>query len=341
MSKKTENQIALPLDDMPEIHIVSNKPSEKKKAQNELPEKDELESEALPFSEEAQNIEEENPVAEQTEDYLEDTQQTESSNKAIEEETKEDLSLFGTPMSSIKPKPKILLETPYKVSNQKGEHMRYHLEYDYADKSISPEHVSLLVNTDNTNLEHPQKPIYLEKKKKVPKNKLLKEIFDWTKAIVIAILLTLFIRQFVFVIVTVDGPSMQPNLQTDERLIVTRYDFYLSAPKRGEIIICRFPDPRFPDRYVKRVIGLPGDTIEVKSGVTYINGQPLAEPYIHEPANQDFSKFLVPADTYFVMGDNRNDSSDSRVVGPIPKNDLIGRARYIVYPFDNFGKLED
>jgi len=219
--------------------------------------------------------------------------------------------------------------------------MRYRLEYDYADKSVPSESISMLDNIESANTEIPPKPLYTIKKKRVKKFDAKKEILDWVKAIGIAVILTLLIRTFVFVVVTVDGPSMQPTLQDEERLIVTRYDYYLHEPERGDIVICRFNNEYFPDRYVKRVIGLPGETIEVTDGITYINGVALVETYIQAPPIDDFPATLIPEDCYFVMGDNRNDSTDSRRVGVIPKNLLIGHARTIVYPFDKWGSLKE
>ena len=129
----------------------------------------------------------------------------------------------------------------------------------------------------------------------------------------------------------IEQVSMQPNLHEGEYVIVDKVSYALRQPERGEIIALKNPTPSQPD-LIKRIIGLPGETIEVRSGQVYINGQPLTEPYIREPIAKDFPATQLPMDHYFVMGDNRNNSSDSREFGARPANDIVGRAWIIYWP---------
>ena len=167
----------------------------------------------------------------------------------------------------------------------------------------------------------------------------LRETLEWVKALAIALAVTLLLRAFVVDFVRVEGPSMEPNLLTGERLMVNRFIYRFKDPVRGQIVICTFPDA--PGLYVKRVIGLPGETIQVQDGVCYVDGQPLNEPYIKETMLEDFAAYTVPEDTVFVMGDNRNDSMDSRkpYVGPIPERDIRGPAVAIIWPLNRLAWL--
>ena len=167
----------------------------------------------------------------------------------------------------------------------------------------------------------------------------LREPLEWVKALAIALAVTLLLRAFVVDFVRVEGPSMEPNLLTGERLMVNRFIYRFKDPVRGQIVICTFPDA--PGLYVKRVIGLPGETIQVQDGVCYVDGQPLDEPYIKETMLEDFAAYTVPEDTVFVMGDNRNDSMDSRkpYVGPIPERHIRGPAVAIIWPLNRLAWL--
>lgn len=128
----------------------------------------------------------------------------------------------------------------------------------------------------------------------------------------------------------IEQVSMQPNLHEGEYVIVDKVSYAFRQPARGEIIVLKNPN-RGAD-LIKRVIGLPGETIDVSGGQVHINGQPLTEPYIAQPMASDFPATQLQADQYFVMGDNRNNSEDSRRFGPRPGNDIIGRAWIIYWP---------
>ena len=139
----------------------------------------------------------------------------------------------------------------------------------------------------------------------------LKEIFDWIAVIVIAILISFALHTFVIVNATVPTASMETTIMTGDRVIGSRLYYLRHDPARGEIIMFDYPDdPR--TLYIKRIIGLPGDHIEITGGVVYINGEALDEPYLDVVTEGEWGPYDVPEGCYFMMGDNRNASADSR-----------------------------
>jgi signal peptidase I len=126
---------------------------------------------------------------------------------------------------------------------------------------------------------------------------------------------------------------MEPTLHTSERMVVTRFTYLFTNPKRHDVVVTHYPDD--PQSYVKRIIATSGETIQIKDGNVYINGIVINEPYIKEVTLSDFKATVVPEGKYMVMGDNRNNSRDSRSydVGPIDKNMLVGRVQCVVWPF--------
>ena len=131
--------------------------------------------------------------------------------------------------------------------------------------------------------------------------------------------------------VRVDGFSMIPTLQNGEYILVNKLAYKTGQPNRGDIIVFRLPGDESQD-LIKRVIGLPGDTIEVRNGQVYVNGAALAEPYLSQPTNSTIPARQVEPGRYFVMGDNRNNSSDSRSFGSIARSDIVGRAWVVYWP---------
>lgn len=130
--------------------------------------------------------------------------------------------------------------------------------------------------------------------------------------------------------IRVDGASMEPTLQSGEFVIVNKLAYVLGSPKIGDVIVFHFP--RDPDQeYIKRVIGLPGDRISIKGGKVYVNGQLLEEHYIAAPPVYE-ATWDVPADSLFVLGDNRNNSSDSHNWGPVPLDYVVGKAIFVYWP---------
>ncbi|RCJ37012.1 signal peptidase I [Nostoc minutum NIES-26] len=161
--------------------------------------------------------------------------------------------------------------------------------------------------------------------------------------IAIALFLALFIRTFIAEPRYIPSDSMLPTLHTGDRLVVEKVSYHFHPPTTGDIIVFQPPAelqrrgyPR-DQAFIKRVIGVSGEIISVAQGKVYINGQPLSENYIAEPANQPFSPVQVPADKFFVMGDNRNDSNDSRYWGFLPRQNIIGRATFRFWPLDRIG----
>ena len=153
--------------------------------------------------------------------------------------------------------------------------------------------------------------------------------------IVVVVLIALTIRAFIAEPTRVDGDSMIPTLVHNEDMLVEKMTYWFSDPQRGDIIICFYPG--YTESCVKRVIGLPGDTVEVREGVFYINGKALDEhAYWNDTIIGDMAPVTVGARHVFVVGDNRNGSKDSRnpSVGSIPYAKVVGRVVAVVYPFD-------
>ncbi len=166
------------------------------------------------------------------------------------------------------------------------------------------------------------------------------EAKDWVISIVIAIVLAFIIRQFVVELYIVDGPSMRPTLQSQERLVVNKFIYQFREPQKGEILVFQYP--RDPKRdFIKRVIATAGDTVEIKDGRVFVNDQLLNEDYILEKTKSEYPKSMVPKGTIFVMGDNRNNSEDSRFadVGFVPYKLIKGKAVLVFWPLSAFKTL--
>ena len=134
-----------------------------------------------------------------------------------------------------------------------------------------------------------------------------------------------------------DGFCMEPHIYDGDIFMVVKAAYWFESPARGNVIVFHYPlDPS--REFVKRIIGLPGETIECKSGVVYVDSKPLEEPYVSSHTN-DFSAVTVPNGEYFVMGDNRQNSEDSRVWGCLPRDDIVGRACFVYWPFKDLHLL--
>lgn len=166
------------------------------------------------------------------------------------------------------------------------------------------------------------------------------EIKDWIVSILIAVVLAFFIRHYIVELYMVEGPSMRPTLQNGERLVVNKFTYRFNKPAKDEIIVFRYP--RDPSRdFIKRVIAEPGDTIEIKDGRVFVNGQLLNEPYILDKTRGSYNLATVPEGHIFVMGDNRNNSEDSRFrdVGFVSYDLVKGKAMMIFWPLDHIKSL--
>lgn len=138
----------------------------------------------------------------------------------------------------------------------------------------------------------------------------------------------------------VDGPSMTPTLLNTQYILVNKVDYYLHAPQRGDVIVFRYP--RDPSRdFVKRVIGVPGDTVKIAAnGAVTVDGVRLSEPYTNDLTNTyGYENWTLKPGQYFVLGDNRGDSSDSRDWGPVPQSDIIGKAELVYWPMSDMHLL--
>jgi len=178
------------------------------------------------------------------------------------------------------------------------------------------------------------------------------ELWEWVKALVIAFVIAVLIRYILFTPIVVDGDSMMPTLNDGDRMIVNKIGYKLGEPDRFDIVVFHAPEGK---DYIKRVIGLPGDTIEYKDDQLYINGKAYDEPYLDEykseitegTLTQDFTLQeidptleVIPEGYVFVMGDNRRYSKDSRHIGIVNEDELIGDTSLIFWPISDMKIVE-
>ncbi len=199
----------------------------------------------------------------------------------------------------------------------------------------------------------------LENEEKLQNN--VNEILHWLEAAIIAIALAFLIRSFIIEPVKVEGSSMENTLQNSDRLIVYKFGYLIGEPKRKDIIILKYQEGMVQNLmflknvpylnkllpktnevdYVKRVIGLPGDEVDIKNNNVYVNGEKLDEPYAKGITTTRGMNFpmTVPKDSVFVLGDNREHSSDSRMIGFIDYKKIKGKAVLRIYPLKSFGSI--
>jgi signal peptidase I len=165
----------------------------------------------------------------------------------------------------------------------------------------------------------------------------LRFLVDVLETLVLSVVLFVSIN-LISARIRVDGASMEPTLISGEYVIVSRLSYRLGTPQRGDIIVFHFPrDPK--EEYIKRVIGLPGDEVEVRTGAVSINGQPLDETYLK--AKMDYTgSWRIPAGQLFVLGDNRNNSSDSHDWGTVPMEYVVGKAILVYWPPPAWGLVD-
>jgi len=161
-------------------------------------------------------------------------------------------------------------------------------------------------------------------------------LIDLVETVVIAAVLFLGINA-VSARIRVDSFSMEPTLFKDNRLIVNRLSYKIGSPSRGDIVVFHYP-PNPEEQYIKRVVGLPGDHIRITDDKVYVNDELLSEPYLVVPTRSR-GEWDVPEDALFVMGDNRNNSSDSRVWGMVPYENLVGKAFLVYWPPESWRVL--
>jgi signal peptidase I len=170
------------------------------------------------------------------------------------------------------------------------------------------------------------------------------ELIDWLKTFTLALVIVLLLHFFVFNLSTVKGSSMEPTLHEKEWLFVNKAVYLLGSPKRGDVIIVDDPEHELKktEFLVKRIIGVPGDQIEIRSKRLFLNGEQLVEPYTElEIEDEDYGPLTVEPDCYFVMGDNRHAgaSRDSRAFGTITEKSIKGRADFILWPITNMKSI--
>lgn len=159
-------------------------------------------------------------------------------------------------------------------------------------------------------------------------NTVKKEVFSWVKTILLAAILAGAVNSFLIVNAEVPTGSMENTIMTGDRILALRTSYWFGEPERGDITVFRYPDdPTGNTLYVKRIIGEPGDTVQVEDGEVFVNGETLEEDYIAEITEGDFGPYTVPEGCYFMMGDNRNHSVDSRFWENkfVEKDEILGK----------------
>ncbi len=180
-----------------------------------------------------------------------------------------------------------------------------------------------------------------EAPQKISQGRLKHWLFDWTETIVVAFILALIIRAFFIQVFWIPSGSMEPTLFINDRIVVNKVSYHFREPRRQEVVVFRQVAPQdAPKRdLIKRIMGLPGEELEIRDGIVYIDGEAVEETH---PLNQDYADFgpiVVPPDAYFVMGDNRPASADSRYWGFLPKENIIGPAFLKIWPLSKFSMI--
>ena len=169
---------------------------------------------------------------------------------------------------------------------------------------------------------------------------LRRELRSWTRDLAVALGLALVIIIFLYQPVKVEGTSMAPLLSDQERIFINKFVYRFEPIERGDVVVFWYPLDRSKS-FIKRVIGLPGDTIEIRAGHLYLNNKELQEPYV--PASyldgSSYAARKIPSDEYFVMGDHRDSSNDSRMFGTVPRDYIYGKAVFAYWPVTQFGSL--
>ncbi|MDD3411450.1 MAG: signal peptidase I [Eubacteriales bacterium] len=197
-----------------------------------------------------------------------------------------------------------------------------------------------------TETEQPQVAAPKNEPEKKPKN-VKKEILSWILTLGSAVVIALLIRTFLFEPIRVDGGSMMDTLQNGEIMFVTKPEYLFGEPQRGDVVICKYPGRT--ENFVKRLMGVPGDVIEVRSNVVYRNGEALEEPYLTADRNDDgfsMEAYTLGEGEYFVMGDNRDNSHDCRNYygygqpTALTRDQIIGHVRCVLFPFSGIRGIE-
>jgi signal peptidase I len=160
----------------------------------------------------------------------------------------------------------------------------------------------------------------------------------WLRDLVFSALASILIITFLYQPVRVEGTSMLPRLEDRDRLFINKFVYHIEAINRGDIVVFRYPGDE-EKSYIKRVIGLPGDRLRIDQGDVFVNGHPIAEPYVPDQYRDDrsYAEITIPPDHYFMMGDHRSISSDSREFGPVERSLIYGKAVFVYWPARDAG----
>ena len=181
----------------------------------------------------------------------------------------------------------------------------------------------------------------------ITKEVLMREAKEWAQSILVALVLTLIIRTFVVQAFKIPSGSMRPTLLEGDKLFVNKYIYRFKAPKRGDIIVFKYPvDPK--KDFIKRLVASGGEEVEIRDGKIYVSGKVLDDPrtfgkfyyYNHDPYGSPRETIKVPEENYFVLGDNSANSTDSRFWGFVPKKNVLGKAIFRWWPLNRFGKIK-
>lgn len=157
------------------------------------------------------------------------------------------------------------------------------------------------------------------------------------QVVIPALILALIVHLFLAQATVVFGQSMEPNLHPHQRLIVDKISYRLHAPQRNDIVVIRLPD--MDELLVKRIVALPGELVEIRSGIVYVNGEAVAEPFPHDMTPYDMTPLILGPLSYFVLGDNRSNSNDSRAFGPVTLDEILGRVWLRYWPLDELARF--
>ncbi len=165
----------------------------------------------------------------------------------------------------------------------------------------------------------------------------------WLRDLLLSVLIAVLVILFLYRPVKVEGTSMMPSLYDQERLFINQfsYKFGVGDIKRGDTVVFYSPEPQSSESYIKRVIGLPGDTVAVQDGYVIVNGKKLLENYVPADYRDDrsYPRVVVPPNEYFVLGDHRNSSNDSRAWGFVPRENIYGKAVFVFWPLNRIGTI--
>jgi signal peptidase I len=165
---------------------------------------------------------------------------------------------------------------------------------------------------------------------------------SWLRDLALSVLIAVVLIVFIYQPVKVEGTSMMPALQDQERIFINKftYRFGIGNIQRGDTVVFWFPKD-LSKSYIKRVIGLPGDLVEIDRGVVIVNGKPLIEDYVPEKYRdyQSLPPQRIAAESYFVLGDHRSSSNDSRAWGSVPRQNIYGKAVFVYWPLDQMGRV--